>query len=173
MDRLEIMADNLRNNESSLGNNSENLWLISQATAVIKTSSLAGLKKLLEKEEQGEECIKFIKFALTELSKKGDQEKEQRSNTVVVTRHPALVRYLEKTGLIEPGTSAIDHVEPQDIEGKDVIGVLPNYLACHANSITEIPLNLPPELRGQELSLEQIEEFAREPVTYKIEVVEK
>ena len=88
---------------------------------------------------------------------------------LVVTRHPALVELLLERGLIKDGSyELIPHATPEDVAGKDVIGVLPMALAALANTITEVPLMVPPELRGQELSLDQVSEFAGAPVTYKV-----
>ena len=87
---------------------------------------------------------------------------------VIVTRHAGLVEYLEEAGIIPAGTPVIGQASVEDVKGKHVIGVLPNHLAVHAASLTEIPLNLPIELRGKELTIEQVREFAGEPVTYVI-----
>lgn len=35
-------------------------------------------------------------------------------------------------------------------------------------SFTEVPLDLPPELRGKELTLEAMRQYAGDPVTYKV-----
>jgi len=92
-------------------------------------------------------------------------------NTIVVTRHPALVALLQERGLIEEGVRVIPHATPQDVRGKHVIGILPLSLAALAASVTEIPLNLSAELRGKELDLETLRRIAAEPVTYKVTVV--
>jgi len=88
--------------------------------------------------------------------------------TLVVTRHPALVDYLREINLADESVEVISHASPEAIQGKDVCGVLPHSLSCLCNSFTEVPLNLPPELRGQELTLDQIRQFASDPVTYKV-----
>lgn len=92
---------------------------------------------------------------------------------VVVTRHSALVAYLEEQGLIQGGTHVISHAKPWDVKGKHVIGVLPLALAALASSITEVPLVLPEEARGRELTLEEIRSWAGTPCTYKVSVVEE
>ena len=90
---------------------------------------------------------------------------------IIVTRHPALVDYLIAEGIADPDTPVISHASPDDIRGKHVIGVLPLHLAAEAASVTEVPLSLPPELRGVELDEEQVREFAGAPRTYRVEVV--
>lgn len=90
-------------------------------------------------------------------------------NPIVVTRHPALVAYLTEIGMVPPGTTPIPHVaDPAQIRGRNVIGVLPLHLAALAASVTEIPLNAPLELRGSELSLQQVREFAGPPRTFVV-----
>ena len=91
---------------------------------------------------------------------------------VVVTRHPALVQFLVEQGIVDKKTPTINHATVNDIEGKHVIGVLPMHMAALALTITEVPLNIPAELRGKELSLEQVEKFAGEPVTYSVRTAE-
>mgnify|MGYP003655861598 CR=1 FL=1 len=88
--------------------------------------------------------------------------------TIIVTRHAALVEFLFREGIAERGTSVITHVTDDDVRDKHVIGVLPMHLAALAASVTEIPLTLTPEMRGKELSLEEVCNVAGDPVTYVI-----
>ena len=90
---------------------------------------------------------------------------------IVVTRHPALVQYLLRAGLIDKGTKHISHATVDDIKGKHVFGILPNWLACHAAMLTELQLRLPLEVRGRELSLKEIEFYLVEPKTFIIKEV--
>lgn len=87
---------------------------------------------------------------------------------VVVTRHKGLVEYLEKNGLISDKTVVIDHASKEDVEGKVVLGVLPHSLSCHCKIFAEIPLNLPPDMRGKELSLQDVEKYAGEMSRYSV-----
>ena len=88
---------------------------------------------------------------------------------IVVTRHESLIEYLKEIKVIQDGDfQLISHATLEDVEGKDIIGVLPISLASHANTITEIPLNVPMELRGQELSLDQVRKYAGEIAVYKV-----
>ena len=64
----------------------------------------------------------------------------------------------------------MDHATPEDVAGKDVIGVLPLSLACLARTVTEIPMALTPEMRGKELDLETLRRIAGEAVTYTVTV---
>lgn len=119
----------------------------------------------------------------------------QTANTIVITRHPALVQLLRERGIIDPPcpvcgerpgeenefsschvvharpVTIVPHATPALVRGKHVIGVLPLGLAALATSITEIPLALSPEMRGKELDLSTLRQVAGEPVTYKVEVL--
>ena len=88
--------------------------------------------------------------------------------TVVVTRHPALLQYLQKQGLVPADTPVLAHASEADVQGKHVIGVLPMRLASVAAKLTEVSMTVPAELRGQELSLEQIEALNPTLTTYVV-----
>lgn len=87
---------------------------------------------------------------------------------LVVTRHPGLVEHLRNIGLIGADAQVLEHASEEDILGRDVIGVLPHSLSCLTTSFTEVPLNLPAEMRGKELSAEDVARYAGEPVTYQV-----
>lgn len=90
---------------------------------------------------------------------------------LIVTRHPGLVEYLKELGLISDSCEVISHASPEAVAGKHVCGVLPHSLSCLCASFTEVPLSLPAELRGQELTVEQVRKYASAPVTYSVRVV--
>lgn len=92
-------------------------------------------------------------------------------DTVIVTRHQALVEYLIEIGLASTHSRVIEHATEFDVAGRRCIGVLPLRLALLASSVVEIPLNLPPELRGKELSLDQVRAYAGAPVEYVVKRV--
>ena len=89
---------------------------------------------------------------------------------VVVTRQPTLIAYLREIGLLPDRYHIREHTTPDEVVGRDVISVLPLPLAlvARAASVTEIPLDLPRELRGIILSLDQIRQYAGKPEVYKI-----
>lgn len=88
---------------------------------------------------------------------------------IVVTKHQGLVDYLKEQQIINENTKIISHVsDPNEIRHEDVIGVLPLNLAVLTRTITEIPLSLAYEDRGQELSLERVREIANDPVIYEV-----
>ena len=87
---------------------------------------------------------------------------------IVVTRHPGLVEFLVSRGVVGADVQVIEHATADQVRGKHVFGVLPLHLAREAACVTEIPLNIPQELRGKELSVEQVRQFAGEPWTYAV-----
>ncbi len=90
---------------------------------------------------------------------------------LVVTRHPALLEYLQAIGLATEQTLVVSHATKEDIQGKDVCGVLPHSLSCFCNTFTEIPLNLTPEMRGKELNLKELWAIAMPAKTYIIKEI--
>lgn len=96
-----------------------------------------------------------------------------QKETVVVTRHDGLVMYLVQEGLVPSGVTVIRHATAENVAGKHVWGVLPHSLSCLCKSFTEVPLALTAEMRGKELSAEDVRAIAGAPVTYAVRVVEK
>ena len=87
---------------------------------------------------------------------------------LIVTRHPGLAEYLKELGLISESCEVISHASPEAVTGRHVCGVLPHSLSCLCTSFTEVPLSLPPELRGTELTVDQVRQYASAPVTYRV-----
>ena len=87
---------------------------------------------------------------------------------LVVTRHPGLLQYLQELGLADESTRVLSHANVNDVRGLNVCGVLPHSLSCECSSFTEVPLDLPQELRGKELTYEQVRQYAGKPATYVV-----
>jgi len=87
---------------------------------------------------------------------------------IVITRHKGLVDYLIEEGIISPQTNVVAHATPELVRGKNVLGVLPHSLSCLCRTFTEIPLALPQELRGKELTREDVRRYAGKPATYVV-----
>ena len=87
---------------------------------------------------------------------------------VIVSRHIGLVQHLADIGIGGPGTLILEHATADDVRGQNVAGVLPLHMAALCRRYVEVPLNLPPELRGQELSADQVAQYAGAPVEYQI-----
>lgn len=88
---------------------------------------------------------------------------------VLVTRHEALIEYFSNMGITFD--KVITHATVEDVTGNDVYGVLPLHLAFLANTVTTIDMNLPAEMRGKELSLEDIKKYLVDISTYKVEKI--
>ena len=89
---------------------------------------------------------------------------------VIVTRHTALVEFLKELGV---EGEVVAHATEETVAGKHVFGVLPMRLAAEAGRFTEVSLNVPAELRGKELSLEEIKACNPTLTTFKVERVEE
>lgn len=92
--------------------------------------------------------------------------------TVIVTRHLALVEYLIEQGVAPRGATVLPRATARDVAGKRVVGVLPLHLAALAASVVVVPLDTPDDLRGAELSLAQVREFASPAQEYVIQTAE-
>jgi len=88
--------------------------------------------------------------------------------TVVITRHPALVEVLRELGLADAQTPILAHATAEQVRGRRVIGVLPLHLAAEAAEVVEVPLHIPESLRGRELTADEIRRYAGEPMCYRV-----
>lgn len=86
-----------------------------------------------------------------------------------MTRHEALVEYFKELGI--KFDKVISHATEEDARGNDVYGVLPLRLASFTNTVTSIDMNIPAEMRGKELSLEDIKRYLVDISTYKVEKI--
>lgn len=75
---------------------------------------------------------------------------------LVVTRHFAMVEFLVERGAFDDTTPVVAHATAALVTGKNILGILPLHLAALAASVTEPTLNLTPDQRGKELSLEEV-----------------
>lgn len=90
----------------------------------------------------------------------------KEARLIIVTRHPGAVEWIRRQGL---EGEVIPHATSEQIRGRVVIGNLPLYLAAEADVVGSIDLpNLPPELRGQDLTPEQMDEAGACLVWYAV-----
>jgi hypothetical protein len=84
-----------------------------------------------------------------------------------------LVPVLRERGIIDDATPITSRSNAAEVKGRHVLGLLPNYLASMAASITEIPMRLTNEdyvaMQRKGLSLERTRAVVSNPVTYKVE----
>lgn len=97
--------------------------------------------------------------------------KEKIKIDLVVTRHPALLEYLEEIGFNLADVESATHATPDMVRGKTVCGVLPHSLSCLADLFVEIPMKIPAEKRGYELDIRDMRRYASDPVVYRIEEI--
>lgn len=87
---------------------------------------------------------------------------------LIVTRHPALKSFLIEKGVATADTPVLPHASAADVEGKAVAGILPMHLAALTASFTTVELALPLELRGKELSIEDMRRYCKGLRTFVI-----
>jgi len=75
---------------------------------------------------------------------------------LVVTRHQGLVDLARRMGLATDGCPVLAHASADDVRGKVVLGVLPLHLAAEAKAVVSIDLDLPLDLRGKDLSADEM-----------------
>ncbi len=92
----------------------------------------------------------------------------------LTTRHSGAIQWLETMGYYNEGdVRKVKHFDPAVVsEGDTVIGVLPIALACEVcrrgGQYLSIVMNVPYELRGMELSADQMREFNARLVPYEV-----
>lgn len=88
-------------------------------------------------------------------------------NTVIVTRHHGAADWLSTRHGITG--EVIAHATPDTVRGRIVYGVLPLHLAAIASEVWSVDLpELPAELRGQELTPEQMDAAGARLVGYAV-----
>jgi putative CRISPR-associated protein (TIGR02620 family) len=87
---------------------------------------------------------------------------------IIVTRHAGLVAWLAARGITG---DVISHVtSPDQVSGRVVYGVLPLHLAAEAEEVVVVDMpRLPAELRGVDLTPEQMEEAGATLARYRVE----
>jgi hypothetical protein len=100
-------------------------------------------------------------------------KEEDYAETIIVTRHPALLELLSEKLYISNTTPVISHATEDDVKGKHVIGILPHHLSCLTASITEVALDIPEDKRGQELSIEELRLYYKGFATYRVKKEEE
>ena len=91
--------------------------------------------------------------------------KGKEIQTLIVTRHPGLVEWLEKQGITGEVKSS---VTVEDVRGKHVVGALPAHIAQWAEYVTSVDYICPLEFRGKELSAEQLETWGAKLFDYRV-----
>lgn len=87
------------------------------------------------------------------------------TDTIIVTRHNGLVDWLSRHGITG---KVIASATADDVTGKHVIGALPLHLASLADRVTTVDYTCPMELRGKDLTAQQLDELGAVLNTYKV-----
>ncbi|MFP4696161.1 CRISPR-associated protein Csx16 [Thiohalospira sp.] len=92
--------------------------------------------------------------------------------TWFVTRHSGAVEWAQRRGLVVDWQ--VDHLDPAELDAGDrVIGTLPVHLAaavCERGGwYLHLSLDLPPELRGRELTADDMETAGARLEAYRVE----
>lgn len=88
---------------------------------------------------------------------------------LIATRHLGLVEYFrEDLGIEAP---VLEHATLEDVRGKHVLGVLPFHLAATTASYTTATFEVPRELRGQELTKDQVKSLGPALKRYEVRSV--
>lgn len=93
------------------------------------------------------------------------------TDTVILTKHDALVPYLEEIGLINGDEPVIREAFQEDIKDKNVIGSLPLHLAVLAHTVTIVPLNIPSDMEEETLTIDDIKELIGDIQKFKVELL--
>lgn len=88
-----------------------------------------------------------------------------QNQTLIVTRHQGLVDWLASRGITG---DVMASVTPDDVRGKHVIGVLPLHIAAVADKVTTVSFQCPPDLRGKDLSPDQLDQLGAVLATFKV-----
>lgn len=114
----------------------------------------------------GERAIEFLAGALA-ARKKYYNVGFSTHVDLLITRHPAFTEYLKDLGF--SWGKEVAHASPGELSGKTVLtSGMPLHLGAKCKHIITVPLDIPADLRGQELNIEQVREYATEPKWFKI-----
>ena len=91
------------------------------------------------------------------------------NESIIVTRHEGAVEWLKQNYVVG---KVISHATAEDVRGKVVYGVLPLHLAAEAEAVWIIQMDLPAELRGKDLTPDQMDACGAKLVKYEVRKVE-
>lgn len=120
---------------------------------------------------RGEHHVDVFVLSDEQVSQRQYGMEQNQNPPIIVTRHTSLVEYLREMGFFTGPAEVKAQVQPEDVAGRHVIGVLPLHLAALADRVTTVDLEIPAELRGAELTLDQLRSFARSVRTYRVTLI--
>ena len=89
----------------------------------------------------------------------------RKIDTIIVTRHPGLVEWLERHGITGEVKAS---VTLDDIKGKHVVGALPAHIAQWAAYVTSVDYFCPFEMRGKDLTADDLESYGAKLFDYRV-----
>lgn len=79
--------------------------------------------------------------------------------TIIVTRHPGALDWIQKHHPEIGDVRIITQAAPKDLAGNRIIGILPVNLAALCGEYWSLDMEIPLEFRGKELMCEDMERF--------------
>jgi len=89
--------------------------------------------------------------------------------TYIVTRYQSFAQYLKEYGLAPSDAIVVEKLHPKDAKGAHVIGRVPLWVACEAETVTNVPM-LNSKSRNKPMSIDEIAKVAGEPTVYRVRV---
>jgi putative CRISPR-associated protein (TIGR02620 family) len=89
---------------------------------------------------------------------------------LLISRHAGLTQFLTEEGHTWD-VHSVHVAEPEVLRGKNVLGVLPHHLSAQCETITEVLMDIPLELRGVELDAQQTRQCCKGLQTYTVRTV--
>lgn len=91
---------------------------------------------------------------------------------LIVSRSPAFRAYVRWLGLADHNTEILTFVGPRDehlLNGRVVLGMLPYRLARRCREVVQVDLLHPQQIKANDLTLAQMQEYGCRISRYKIE----
>ena len=95
------------------------------------------------------------------------------NGVVVVSRHDAFVEFLKSFGILHGNEKVISHVSsPDEIAGKIVISSgMPLWLSAMAKCMVVVSMDIPFQMRGKELSVDDMKRFFKRIDVFEVKHV--
>nr|BDI55091.1 MAG: CRISPR-Cas system-associated protein Csx16 [uncultured archaeon] len=90
------------------------------------------------------------------------------SEIIIVSRHAGAINWLKKHYPKFSNLKHLTHISEEEIKDRIIIGTLPVNLAVLAKEYWHLSMNVPLEMRGKELTVEDMENFNCKIENYKI-----
>lgn len=92
---------------------------------------------------------------------------------LIVTKHPAIERYLKRRGIVPEDTPVISYIGPEYAIGKWLYGSVPLNVAAAAYRFTEVKVTLPRSIPLENMSDEKIESCIKYVKTFQVKEIQE